>query len=175
MPFARAFGLIIAGSMGQPKATDEPATITEDLYALVVYLHVSCNRDLLTAIGREELSFNQLQLLERLRAGRRRPTITQAASILHVTIAAASRMVDSLARRGLVHRETDDDNYRAKRIVITDRGEQVIARLHAARLDGVAAFTERLKAGERDQLHAALRPVLEREHITAYHPPAAAA
>lgn len=161
--------------MGQAKTDEAPATITEDLYALVVYLHVSCNRDLLTAIGREELSFNQLQLLERLRAGRRRPTITQAASILHVTIAAASRMVDGLARRGLVRRETDDDNYRAKRITITDRGEEVIGRLHAARLEGVLNFTERLKPGERDKLHAALRPVLEREQIVTYRPPAAAA
>jgi DNA-binding MarR family transcriptional regulator len=149
--------------------------LSSDLYALVVYLHASCNRDLLDAIAHEQLSFSQLQLLERLRSGRRRPTITQAAAMMHVSQAAASRNVDGLARRGLVLREVDDDNFRTKRLVITERGEQAIARLHAVRLAQIDTFTAQLAPDERDQLRATLTKLLEREQIAAYRPQPAAA
>lgn len=157
--------------------TDEtPAPdISDDLYALVVYLHASSNHDLLEAIGREQLSFSQLQLLERLRAGRMKPTIRQAAAMIQVRPNTASELVDTLARRGLVRRDQDDNDYRAKRITITERGEEVITRLHAARQGSIVMFTEQLAAKEREQLHAALGPLLERDQIAACRPLPAAA
>lgn len=149
-----------------------PPDVSHDLYALVVYLHASCNRDLLDAIAAEQLSFNQLQLLERLRGGRRKPTMRQAAAQLHVTQAATTRLVDALARRGLVQREPDERDYRAKRVVITDRGEEVITRLHAARLDRIIAFAQGLSAGEREALERGLAKVVQRESIAACRPAA---
>lgn len=156
-------------------ADDEAPDLTGDLYALVVYLHASCNRDLLDAIGREQLSYNQLQLLDQLRGGRRRPTVRQAAAMIHLTPQGASRLADHLAQEGLIQRELDDDDYRAKRLVITEKGERVIARLHAARLDVIANFAEQLPADEAESLHAGLRPLLEHDHIAAFRPQEAAA
>lgn len=141
-----------------------------DLYALIVYLHADSNRDLLTGIVREELSINQLRLLDRLRGGRRHPTIANAAQMLHVTVAAASRIVDGLARKDLVRRESDESDYRAKRIVITEKGERVVNRLHAARLEHVERFTDELDDDERKQLRGALTVLLEREPIAACRP-----
>jgi DNA-binding MarR family transcriptional regulator len=155
--------------MSKPKREPDPV-LDEDLYALVVYLHSSCNRDLLEAIGREQLSFSQLRLLERLRGGHMHPTVRQAAALIDVRPNTASELVDSLARRGLVRREPDDNDYRAKRITVTQRGEGVIGRLHAARQGGILRFTEELTAKERQQLHAGLRPLLKHEQIAACRP-----
>lgn len=141
--------------------------VSEDLYALVVYLHVTCNRDLLDAIIREQLSLSQLRLLEELRRGRR-PTIQQAATMLHVSRGGASRIVDALARRGLVARERNDNDYRSRRVQITERGSEVVARLHAARMNKAIAFTDLLTADEREQLHQALKPI--RDRIAPYRP-----
>lgn len=156
-------------------AEPEGPGVSDNLYALIVYLHVSSNRDLLEAIATQELSFSEVQLLEHLRSGRRRPTIQQVASVLHVTKGGASRIVDRLARRGLVKRETDDHSYRFKRVIITERGEQAIATIHAARLADVIAFTNQLDDDELHQLGPALERLLERDQIAAYRPPPLAA
>lgn len=159
-----------------PPSKPPPApTVTENLYALVVYLHASCNRDLLDAIAREQLSFSQLQLLERLRGSQRKPTVRQAATLMHVTPHGASRIVEQLARRGLIMREADERDGRAKRISITPRGEQVIMRLHAARLRGISTFTEGLDDDERAQLAQALSKVAKRDAVAACRPTAIAA
>lgn len=159
-----------AGAKTEP---EEPVDITEDLYALVHYLHVDCHQDLLDAIAREQLSFSQLQLLERLRRGGYHPTIRQAAALMHISVGAASRGVEALAQRGLVRREGHERDERAKRVVITDRGAEVITRLHAARLDGVAAVNESLTDPERRQLRKALEPLRERTDPYRPKPPPA--
>lgn len=149
---------------------DEAPGVTHNLYALVAYLHTSANRDLLDAIAVAQLSFSQLQLLEQLRGRRRRPTVRQSASLMHVSRPAASRMIDQLARRGLVLRETDEKDYRSKRVMITDKGEAAIAALHRARLDEIAAFTELLDPDELAELEPALERILQREQIAAHRP-----
>lgn len=156
-------------------ADEQAPDLTSDLYALVVYLHASCNRDLLDAIAEEQLSFSQLQLLERLRTGRLRPTVRQAAALMHVSPAGASRIVDNLARRKLIRREQDDDDFRAKRIAITEQGEHAIARLHAARLEQIDTFAGDLAPDERAYLQVTLNKLLERESIAACRPQPAAA
>lgn len=149
---------------------DHAPKLEDDLYALVVYLHASCNRDLLEAIGREQVPFSGLILLERLRGGHRRPTVRQAAAIMHVSAAGASRILDRLAREGLVRREADDEDYRARRILITDRGEGLVGRLHAARREQIRTFAEQLDVDERGDLAAALERLCRRDAIAALRP-----
>lgn len=146
-------------------------TLDEQLYAFVLYLHASCNRDLLEAIIRERIGFSALILLERLRGGHRRPTIRQAAALMHVSTSGASRIVDALAREGLVTRESDDDDYRSKRILITERGEEVVGRLHAIRREQIRSFAEQLDDEER----AGLERVCRRPEIAALLPSTIAA
>jgi DNA-binding MarR family transcriptional regulator len=156
-------------------AGDTDLDIASDLCALVVYLHRSADRDLLDAIRLAELSFSQLYLLDRLRGKRYSPTIRQAAALMHLSIAGGSRVVKSLSKRGLVRRLADERDYRARRIAITDRGEQAIAALHAARLDGVLAFVEGLPNDVCEELAGALRLIVSQSEIAAHRPVLAAA
>lgn len=137
----------------------------------MVYLHASSNRDLLDSIATEQLSFSELLLLERLRGGRLHPRMGQAAALMHVTPAGASRIIDRLAHRGLIRREPDEQNYRARRILITDAGDAVIERLHAARLGQIIAFTDHLEPDERQQLQTTLDQLLKHDDIRAHRPP----
>lgn len=141
--------------------------LTEELYALTVYLHATAHRDYLDAIKREELTLSELRLLERIRSGLH-PTIREAGSLLHLSIQGASRCVDGLARRGLIDRDQDVDDYRSKRIRITDRGTSALLRLHAAQIEPIATFAVDLTADERDELLDALQPL--RDRLAPYRP-----
>jgi len=145
--------------------------VAGDIYGLVHYLHASSNRDLLDAIAREQLSFSQLMLLERLRDGAH-PTVHQAASMIGISRSGASLVTQSLARRGLVRREEDERDYRSKRLVITDRGLDVIARLHACRLEVITTFAEQLHEDQRAQLQAAIRDSVQADELAQHRPPA---
>lgn len=147
--------------------------VPRDLYALVVYLHAQCNRDLLDQIAAEQLSYGQLQLLERLRATRHQPTIRQAAAMMHVSLQHASRLVDDLAKRGLILREPDERDGRIKRVAITPAGRDVVTRLHACRYEHIAGFAGELTPEERQHLERALEKILEREDVAACRPAAA--
>lgn len=141
----------------------------DDLYALVVYLHASCNRDLWATLQDEHISISQAKLLDRLRGGKR-PTIGQAGRLVGLTHSAAVRLVDDLAQRGYVRRETDVNDGRARRIILTPKGDEVIARLHAARLDQIVEFTGELDDDERADLRSSLRPVMARQEISRFRP-----
>jgi DNA-binding MarR family transcriptional regulator len=131
-----------------------------ELHAFVTHLHTTANRDLLNQIRDEGLTFQRIQLLERLRGGRVRPTIVQCARIMFVAKNSASRMVEDLAARGYVKRVVDDNDSRIKRVEITPAGEDVLVRLHAARMPAIEAFTEKLTSDQRRSLHEALDPIL---------------
>ena len=152
-----------------------PATDTAlagDLYALVVYLHKNCNPDLFAAIGDVELTLTQIKLLHHLEEQPRELTLKEAAEFVHVSLPAASRMVDDLVRRGFALRREDEEDRRMKRVCLTDGGRTVIARLNAARLSGLERFAETLSPDERRDLAQALRHLLEREDVAACRPEA---
>lgn len=154
------------------KISDSGPGISENLYALLVYLHVRATSDLLQAIAHSQLTFAQLSLLERLSDGHRAPTIQQAARMIHISPTGASRLVDELARRGLVQRTVDDNDFRRKRVTITPTGQDALRRLHAARLDQIQAFADTLTSHEREQLARTLEQlVAHRAPLAACRPP----
>jgi DNA-binding MarR family transcriptional regulator len=143
-----------------------------DLYALVVHLHKDCNSDLFEAMGALELSMTQIKLLHQLEDATHALTVKRAAELVHVSLPAASRMVDELVRRGFVERHEDVEDRRMKRVSVTEPGRAVIRRLNAARLSGLQEFTGSLTASERRDLAAALSRLLERAEIAACRPEA---
>ncbi len=156
-------------------ATAEPAaapdqSLAGDLYALIVFLHKNCNADLFEAVGALELSLSQIKLLHHLEDQPRELTLKQAAELVHVSMPAASRMVDDLVRRGFAQRREDEDDRRMKRVCLTDGGRTAIRRLNAARLSGLDQFTETLTTAERRSLAGALSQLLERDDIAACRP-----
>jgi DNA-binding MarR family transcriptional regulator len=149
------------------QADSELAT---DLYALIVFVHKHCNADLFEALGALELTLTQVKLLHHLEDQPRELTLKQAAELVHVSLPAASRMVDDLVRRGFVERHEDVDDRRMKRVSITAQGRSVIGRINAARLSGLEQFVEGLTAGERRALAQALSKLLERPEVAASRP-----
>jgi MarR family transcriptional regulator, organic hydroperoxide resistance regulator len=143
-------------------ATTEPARdLAADLYALVVYLHKNCNSDLFEAVGTLELSLTQIKLLHHLGDASSDLTLKEAAETVHVSLPAASRVVDDLVRRGFVVRNEDAEDRRMKRVRLTDAGGAVIRRLNAARLSGFESFAQTLTETEHEQLAQALATLLE--------------
>jgi len=155
-------------------ATDHAndTSLAEDLYALIVFLHKNCNADLFEAVGALELSLSQIKLLHHLEDQPRELSLKEAAEVVHVSMPAASRMVDDLVRRGFAQRREDEDDRRMKRVCLTDGGRTAIRRLNAARLSGLEQFSNDLTSTERGCLAQALQQLLERQDIAACRPEA---
>jgi DNA-binding MarR family transcriptional regulator len=141
-----------------------------DLYAVIVFLHKNCNADLFEAVGALDLSLSQIKLMHHLEDQPRELSLKEAAEVVHVSMPAASRMVDDLVRRGLAQRREDEDDRRMKRVCLTDGGRAAIRRLNAARLSGLEQFARTLTASERRSLANALSELLNREDIAACRP-----
>lgn len=146
--------------------------LAADLYALVVYLHKNCNADLFEAVGALELSLTQIKLLHHLADCPRELTLGGAAELVHVSLPAASRMVDDLVRRGFLERHEDLEDRRMRRVRLTDEGRAVIRRVNAARLSGLEDFAAGLSGQERKALARALTVLLERAGIAVCRPDA---
>jgi DNA-binding MarR family transcriptional regulator len=146
------------------------AELGSDLYALVLYVHKNCNSDLFEAVGALELTLTQIKLLQQLEATERELTVKEGAELVHVSLPAASRMVDELVRRAFVERREDAEDRRMKRIRLTDEGRAVIRRLNGARLSGLQQFAETLNQAERQKLSTALTVLLQRADIAACRP-----
>ena len=151
----------------ETEAAAKNKELAADLYAFVAHLHKNCNADLFEAVGALELSLTQIKLLHHLDDAMRELTLKQGAELVHVSLPAASRMVDDLVRRGLVERHEDVEDRRMKRLSITRDGRAVIDRLTAARLSGMEQFVEGLGAGERCALGEALSKLLARPEVAA--------
>lgn len=87
--------------------------------------------------------------------------LSAVAAHLRIAPRSATEVVDSLEARGLVARQPDPDDRRAVLVVATDEGREV----HEAadRIRGAAAeeFFGRLEPGEREQLAALLRRLVD--------------
>jgi DNA-binding MarR family transcriptional regulator len=159
----------VTDTAGPTTATD--TDLAGDLYALIVYLHKNCNSDLFEAIGALELTLTQIKLLHHLEDQQPRElTLKEAAELVHVSLPAASRLVDDLVRRGFAQRREDLEDRRMKRVCLTDRGRAVTRRLNAARLSGLKQFANTLSIPERHSLADALAELLARDDIAACRP-----
>jgi DNA-binding MarR family transcriptional regulator len=141
-----------------------------DLYALIVYLHKTGNPDLFAAMGTLDLTLTQIKLLHQLEQTAGEATLKEAAERVPLSLAAASRAVDDLVRRGMVLRHEDAEDRRMKRIGLTDEGRSVIRRLNAARLNGLEQFATTLTDDERHALAGALAQLLQRADIAVCRP-----
>jgi len=137
---------------------------------VVVYLHKNCNADLFEAVGTLELTLTQIKLLHHLDEAPEALTLKRAAELVHVSLPAASRMVDDLVRRRFVDRYEDQEDRRMKRIQATDAARAVIRRLNGARLQGLKDFAANLTDTERARLASALSTLLERPDVAACRP-----
>lgn len=139
--------------------------LARDLYALITYLHKSCQADVFEAVGALELTMTQIKVLHHVDQNDRSLTVKEVAEVVSLSLPAASRAVDDLVRRGFAERQEDLVDRRMKRISITPRGRASIRRLNAARLSGLEEFVETLSVQQRARLSTALANLLERPDI----------
>lgn len=81
---------------------------------------------------------------------------------LGFTSAAASQMLDRLVEQALVERTEDPDDRRAKQIVLTDKGRQVIQESVHARQGWIGELAHTLPPAEQDEVRSALNLLIER-------------
>jgi DNA-binding MarR family transcriptional regulator len=153
--------------VNSPRETVSTDELSGGLYALITYLHKSCQADVFEAVGALELTMTQIKVLHYLEQNDRSLTVKEAAEVVSLSLPAASRAIDDLVRRGFAERQEDLADRRMKQVSITDKGRAAIRRLNAARLRGLEEFVETLSSQQRARLSSALGKLLERPDIAA--------
>ena len=103
----------------------------------------------------------QFQVLAALR--RRDPQPLNATELAHaavLTSGAMTAVLDRLEEQGLIRRQMDDDDRRARRITITEKGRSLIDRALEQRQAQHRALNAVLSIDEREALSAILRKLL---------------
>ena len=142
-------------------AAAAPATeLAADLLALWRHVLSTGTSDAYAAFEELDLTLTQVKTLCALAS--RELTVKELAERLGLSLPGASRAVDALVARELLHRREDPDDRRQKRLLATDAGRDALRRLDDARLAGIAAFAATLPPAQCKRLSGALRPILDR-------------
>ena len=116
--------------------------------------------DLFRVVDELGMSFTQVKMLFLLEDGRehslgdRRPP--------QPVPPAASRAVDGLIQRAVVTRRESAEDRRSRLIALSDHGREVVERMVRARHQTLDMFVADITPEERDNLLAALLPIVER-------------
>lgn len=87
-------------------------------------------------------------------------TVSDLARVVVLTSGAMTPLLDQLDERGLIHRQVDPDDRRARRIRITEKGRSLISRALDQQVTRHRALNAVLNAEERETLSALLRKLL---------------
>ena len=100
--------------------------------------------------------------------------ISEISGRFDITNAAASQLVDKLVQSGLIQREEDPQDRRAKLLNLTENGKELIQQGMDRRYRWVEDLTQKLSIEEREQVNEALnimtRAVQELEAQPAQYP-----
>ncbi len=88
--------------------------------------------------------------------------VSELGGDLGVTSAAASQMLERLVQAGLVVRREDPEDRRAKRIELTELGEQILRDSIEARLRWFSTLADSLSSREREAAASILRTLTSR-------------
>ena len=129
--------------------------------ARVARLAAYLERSLAEIAGNAGLKAAQFQVLAELRG--RDPTamtVSDLARAVILTSGAMTPLLDQLDERGLVHRQIDPEDRRARRITITEKGRSLITRALDQQVNRHRSLYSVLSAGERETLSDILRKLL---------------
>jgi DNA-binding MarR family transcriptional regulator len=88
--------------------------------------------------------------------------VTDLGDHLYVTSAAASQLTDRLVQLELIQRSEDPNDRRLKKIVLTDRGRQIINDGIHAQTNWIDEINENLNPNEREKIISALNIMIEK-------------
>ena len=129
----------------------------ERVTRLAAYLE----RDLAEIGAMAGLRAGQFQVLAELRGRDPLPmSASDLARAIVLTSGGMTPVLDQLEERGLITRQIDPDDRRARRIAITEKGRSLINRALEQRIARQRAVNAVLTLGERETLSAILRKLL---------------
>jgi DNA-binding MarR family transcriptional regulator len=117
-------------------------------------------RDFKRFMDETDLSFSQINVLMRLFHDRK-SGVSEIGDQLGVTNAAASQAVDRLVQMGLIGRTEDPDDRRAKRLVLTQKGRELVEKGIEARSKWIEGLTDALTPEEQVLITSALHLLTE--------------
>jgi DNA-binding MarR family transcriptional regulator len=106
------------------------------------------------------LSMSHIGALFRINEGR--SSVSDVGGGLGITNAAGSQMVDRLVQQGLILRSEDPDDRRTKRLVLTDKGQHILAQIFHVRQSWLKELAESMSENEKAQIVAALNTLIEK-------------
>lgn len=83
-------------------------------------------------------------------------SVGELAEALSLTPPTASRTVDALTQRGFVDRQVSSEDRRARDLVVTPAGHELVRRVNEARTSDLQTVIDGLSAEQRERLSAAL-------------------
>ena len=140
--------------MQGPAPTTEQ--LVDELLAFMAHLMKTTQGGVFQAAGELELTLSQLKALFVLAYGDHAPALSELAGEIGLSVPATGRAIDGLVRSGFVSRREDEADRRVKRLALTATGEQTIARIGAARREGLRRFAEQLDDDARAAFARAL-------------------
>jgi DNA-binding MarR family transcriptional regulator len=128
---------------------------------LTAHLNRCGSPDLIRFMADVDLSFTQVKMIMLLE-DRGELSVKDVAGALNLSLPAASRAIDGLANRGLVDRREDEADRRSKIVSLRPGGRQIGEVMIARRQATYEEFAAGLPEAERNALHEALLPIVER-------------
>jgi DNA-binding MarR family transcriptional regulator len=107
-----------------------------------------------------DLSTSQVGALYQIHRGR--SNVSDLGEGLGISIAAASQMLERLVQQELIVRSEDLQDRRVKHLVLTDKGNRVVEESLQARQGWLDDFVSTLSAGEKEQIAAAVRIMIDK-------------
>jgi DNA-binding MarR family transcriptional regulator len=135
--------------------------LSEALVPLWAYLNRRSSAELFQVVADLGSSFSQVKILFLLEDGREH-AVKEIAAALELSLPAVSRAIDGLIEKGYVSRRESDEDRRSRLIRLTDHGRAQVDGILRARLRTLEAFAEDLTPEERQRLHDAILPIVER-------------
>ena len=132
--------------------------------SLAHHLNRSSSPDLFRMLAELELSFTQVKTLFVLEDGEK--SVKDIGNALGLSLPATSRAVDGLAQRGYVDRRESTEDRRSRLVALTPEGRRVMSIAAQGRRAALQRVVELLSDEERNALHAALLPLVERISTT---------
>ena len=127
-----------------------------------IFMHRSMRRFIHNA-RKSGLSMSMIGTLFHLNI-HKKTGVTDLGEHLGVTSAAASQMLERLVQQGLIQRSEDPDDRRVKKIVLTEKGCQLLEEGLQARLGWLTDLAENLSKAEKEQVTSALSLLINKAH-----------
>jgi DNA-binding MarR family transcriptional regulator len=114
------------------------------------------------------LSMSQIGALFRIHKGG--GGVSDVGEDLGISSAAASQMLERLVQQGLILRSEDPLDRRVKKIVLTERGQQILHAGIRSRQQWLYSLAERLTPTEQEQVMSALTILIEKSAQIKHEP-----